>query len=120
VEEGVAPGHQIHADPMYGAVSWANFTAAMAAPALGVARGFLGVYEDRLRSKSGSIDDGFTINMARFAQSAAIVDAVHALTLQNATRYARVPAREVGRDVRAKCRRDQAFTAQTARRAVNT
>ena len=40
VEEGVAPGHRIHANPMYGAISWANFTAAMAAPALGVARGF--------------------------------------------------------------------------------
>jgi len=42
------------------------------------------------------------------------------VTLQNAERFARVPAREVGRDIRAKCRRDQAFTAQTARKAVNT
>ena len=39
---------------MYGAISWANFTAAMAAPALGVARGFLAAYEDRLRSKSSA------------------------------------------------------------------
>jgi alkylation response protein AidB-like acyl-CoA dehydrogenase len=45
---------------------------------------------------------------------------VHALTLQNATRFARVPAKEVGRDIRAKLRRDMAFTAQTARQAVNT
>jgi alkylation response protein AidB-like acyl-CoA dehydrogenase len=97
VEEGVAPGHRIHANPMYGAVSWANFTAAMAAPALGVARGFLGVYEDRLRSKSSAIDDSLTVNMARYARAAAMVDAVHAVTLQNATRYGRLPAREVGR-----------------------
>jgi 3-hydroxy-9,10-secoandrosta-1,3,5(10)-triene-9,17-dione monooxygenase len=92
----------------------------MAAPALGVARGFLAAYEDRLRSKSGNIDDGLTVNMARYANAAAMVDAAHALTLQNAERYARLPAREVGREVRARCRRDQAFTAQTARKAVNT
>jgi len=120
VEEGIAPGHQVHSDPMYGAISWANFTAAMAAPALGVARGFLAAYEDRLRSKSSNIDDGLTVNMARYANAAAMVDAAHALTLQNAERYARVPAREVGRDIRGKCRRDQAFTAQSARKAVNT
>jgi 3-hydroxy-9,10-secoandrosta-1,3,5(10)-triene-9,17-dione monooxygenase len=119
VEEGIAPGHLIHSNPMYGAISWANFTAAMAAPALGVARGFLAAYEDRLRSKSANIDDGLTVNMARYANSAAMVDAAHALTLQNAERYARVPAREVGRDIRGKCRRDQAFTAQTSRKAVN-
>jgi 3-hydroxy-9,10-secoandrosta-1,3,5(10)-triene-9,17-dione monooxygenase len=119
VEDGVAPGQQVHSNPMYGAISWANFTAAMAAPALGAARGFLAAYEDRLRSKSSSIDDGLTVNMARYANAAATVDAVQALTLQNAERYAYVPAREVGQEFRAKCRRDQAFTAQSARKAVN-
>src|SRR5262249_15409574 len=108
-----------HPHPMYGAISWANFTAAMAAPAIGVARGFLASYQDRLSGKSSAIDDGLTVNMARYASAAAMVDAVHAVTLQNATRFARVPAKEVGRDIRAKCRRDQAFTAQTARKAVN-
>ncbi|HEY2596674.1 MAG TPA: acyl-CoA dehydrogenase family protein [Chloroflexota bacterium] len=119
VEEGVAPGQQVHSNPMYGAISWANFTGAMAAPALGAARGFLASYEDRLRSKSSNVDDGLTVNMARYAHAAATVDAVHALTQQNAERFARLPAREVGREVRAKCRRDQAFTAQSARKAVN-
>jgi 3-hydroxy-9,10-secoandrosta-1,3,5(10)-triene-9,17-dione monooxygenase len=84
------------------------------------ARGFLAAYEDRLRAKSSTIDDGLTVTMARCANAAAMVDAAHALTLQNAERYARVPAREVGNDVRARCRRDQAFSAQTARKAVNT
>jgi 3-hydroxy-9,10-secoandrosta-1,3,5(10)-triene-9,17-dione monooxygenase len=119
VEEGVAPGQQVHSHPMYGAVSWANFTAAMAAPALGAARGFLAAYEDRLRSKSSTIDDGLTVNMARYAHAAASVDAALALTLQNAERYSRAPAREVSRETRAKCRRDMAFTAQAARKAVN-
>ena len=41
LEDGTAPGRQIHAHPMYGAISSANFTAAMAAPAVGAARGFL-------------------------------------------------------------------------------
>jgi 3-hydroxy-9,10-secoandrosta-1,3,5(10)-triene-9,17-dione monooxygenase len=119
VEEGVAPGQKVHSHPMYGAISWANFTAAMAAPALGVARGFLAAYEDRMRSKISNIDDGLTVNLSRYAQAAVMVDAAHALTLQNAERYARVPAREAGNDVRARCRRDQAFTAQSARKAIN-
>jgi alkylation response protein AidB-like acyl-CoA dehydrogenase len=119
VEDGIAPGRQLHSNPLYGGISWANFTAAMAAPALGAARGFLEAFEDRLRSKSTNIDDGLTINMSRYASASAMVDAAHALTLQNAERFARVPSREVGRDVRGRCRRDQAFTAQTARKAVN-
>jgi 3-hydroxy-9,10-secoandrosta-1,3,5(10)-triene-9,17-dione monooxygenase len=120
VEEGVAPGQRVHSDPMYGAISWANFTAAMAAPAVGAARGFLSAFEDRLRSKTSAIDDGLIVNMARYANAVAMVDSVHAVTLQNAERFARVPASQVGRDVRARCRRDQGFTAQTARKAVNT
>jgi 3-hydroxy-9,10-secoandrosta-1,3,5(10)-triene-9,17-dione monooxygenase len=91
----------------------------MAAPAIGVARGFLNAFRERLRAKSATIDDGLTINMVRYAQATAMVDSVHALTLQNAERFAHVPAREVNREARAKCRRDQAFTAQTARQAVN-
>src|SRR5690348_12164605 len=51
VESGAAPGQQINTNPMYGAISWANFTAAMAAPAVGAARGFLQAYLERLKSK---------------------------------------------------------------------
>lgn len=32
VEAGIAPGQRINTNPMYSAISWANFTAAMAAP----------------------------------------------------------------------------------------
>jgi alkylation response protein AidB-like acyl-CoA dehydrogenase len=120
IEDGIAPGLRIHSHPMYGAISSANFTAAMAAPALGVARGFLAAYQERLRAKSGNIDDGMTVNMARYASAASQVDAVHAVTLQNVQRFARVPAKQVSPEDRAKCRRDQAFTAQSARRAINT
>jgi alkylation response protein AidB-like acyl-CoA dehydrogenase len=118
-EDGISPGQRVHANPMYGAISWANFTAAMAAPAVGAARGFLATFEERLRGKMANIDDGLLVNMSRYAQAVAQVDAAYAVTLQNAQRYARVPARDVGNAIRAKCRRDQAFTAQTARKAVS-
>jgi 3-hydroxy-9,10-secoandrosta-1,3,5(10)-triene-9,17-dione monooxygenase len=119
LEDGQAPGRQINSHPMYAAISSANFTGAMAAPAVGAARGFLQAFEERLRSKSSNIDDGLLINMSRYAQAVAQVDAVHAVSLQNASRYRCLPALEVGSEVRAKCRRDQAFTAQTCRKTVN-
>jgi 3-hydroxy-9,10-secoandrosta-1,3,5(10)-triene-9,17-dione monooxygenase len=120
IEEGKTPGAKLHANPIYGAISSANFTAAMAAPAVGAAKGFLATFEERLRGKTSNIDDGTLVNLQRYAHSAALVDAVHAMTLQNAQRLARVPAMEVGQEERAKCRRDQAFTAQTSRKAINT
>jgi 3-hydroxy-9,10-secoandrosta-1,3,5(10)-triene-9,17-dione monooxygenase len=120
LEDGTAPGRQVNAHPMYGAISSANFTAAMAAPAVGVARGFLEAFEQRLRTKSSNIDDGLTINMARYALAVAQVDAVHATTVRNALRLNCVPAANVPTVERARCRRDQAFTAQSARKAVNT
>ena len=119
IEEGESPGKAIHSNPMYGAISSANFTAAMAAPAVGAARGFLRTYFERLKSKSSNVDDGLTVNFARWAAAAAEVDSVHALTLQNANRYSRIPARQVSSEERAKCGRDQAFTAQTCRKVAN-
>jgi alkylation response protein AidB-like acyl-CoA dehydrogenase len=119
LEDGRAPGRQINPHPMYGAISSANFTAAMAAPAVGAARGFLQTFEDRLKSKSSNIDDGLIINMARYAQAVAQVDSVHAVSLVNAQRLRCLPAQEVTSEDRARCRRDQAFTAQTCRKTVN-
>jgi 3-hydroxy-9,10-secoandrosta-1,3,5(10)-triene-9,17-dione monooxygenase len=119
LEDGHAPGRQINTHPMYGAISSANFTAAMAAPAIGAARGFLERFEERLRSKSSNVDDGLLVNMARFAQASAQVDAVHATALSNAARLCCLPAQEVPTEDRAKCRRDNAFIAQSCRKAVN-
>jgi alkylation response protein AidB-like acyl-CoA dehydrogenase len=120
IEDGAGPGRKVNTHPMYGAISSGNFTAAMAAPAVGAARGFLAAYEERLRSKTSNVDDGLTINMSRYAQAVAQIDAVHAMSLQNAQRYALVPARNVTPEDRAKCPRDQAFTAQTLRKTVNS
>jgi 3-hydroxy-9,10-secoandrosta-1,3,5(10)-triene-9,17-dione monooxygenase len=123
IQQGTAPGREVNANPMYGAVSTANFTAAMAAPAIGAARGLLRSYAGKLRSRAGRDGagaPGLGISMARYAAAVAQVDAVHALTLENARQFSRVPAAEVGPEGRAKCRRDTAFTAQQARKAANT
>jgi alkylation response protein AidB-like acyl-CoA dehydrogenase len=126
---GTAPGVRINEHPMYCGLATANFTAAMAAPAIGAARGFLRAFEDRLRAKvvsgDGAVNSPYSAagqftTMARYAAAAAEVDAVHALTLQDAARYSTLPAREVGKEVRHRLRRNEAFSAQTARRAVNT
>ena len=70
---------------MYGAIRQANFTAARAAPAIGAARGLLAAYGEKLRPKAASAPT----SMARYAAVVAQVDAVQALTVQNAQRYAR-------------------------------
>lgn len=124
VKGGTAPGLQVNANPMYGGISTANFTAAMAAPAIGAARGLLRAFGERLRAKAGGADGvalpaGLGTSMARYAAATAQVDAVHALTLQNASRFSCVPAAKVSAEAKAKCRRDQAFTAQQSRRAAN-
>jgi 3-hydroxy-9,10-secoandrosta-1,3,5(10)-triene-9,17-dione monooxygenase len=115
LQRGTSPGRAVNDHPMYGGISQANFTAAMAAPAIGAARGLLAAYAAKLRPKAANA----TTSMARYAAVAAQVDAVHALTLQNAQRFSRVPAAEVGPQDRAKCKRDYAYTAQQSRRAAN-
>src|SRR6185437_6780059 len=119
IQRGTAPGRAVNPHPMYGAISQANFTAAMAAPAIGAARGLLAAYADKLRPKAASTTASATTSMARYAAVAAQVDAVHALTLQNARRYSTAPAAEVGPEGRAKCKRDYAYTAQQSRKAAN-
>jgi alkylation response protein AidB-like acyl-CoA dehydrogenase len=116
IQRGASPGRAVNPHPMYGAIAQANFTAAMAAPAIGAARGLLAAYADKLRRKAGTA----TTSMARYAAASAQVDAVHALTVANAQRYSRLPATAVGPDGRAKCRRDYAYAAQQSRQAANT
>jgi alkylation response protein AidB-like acyl-CoA dehydrogenase len=128
VKQGTSPGLQVNSNPMYGAISTANFTAAMAAPAIGAARGLLRAFGEKLQSKAGGGQPevngpyrvaGLDTTMARYAAAVARVDAVHALILQNAQRLSRVPAAKVSAEAQAKCRRDQAFAAQQSRKAAN-
>jgi alkylation response protein AidB-like acyl-CoA dehydrogenase len=121
VDEGRAPGRAIHSHPMYGAISSANFTAAMAAPAVGAARGFLELFEERLRGKvAKSIDDQVAANMIRYAGAAAQIDALQTVMKDDARRLRCVPATEVPQSERSRCRRNHAFAAQTSRKTVNS
>ncbi|MBV8085836.1 MAG: hypothetical protein JO247_13585, partial [Chloroflexi bacterium] len=125
IEAGTSPGSQIHDHGMYCAPSTANFTAAMGSPAVGAAKGFLELFEQRLASRVKVADtpaptaDGYIANMSRFAAACSQLEALHALTRQNAARYSAVPASTVTISQRMACMRDQAFSAQIARRTVN-
>jgi 3-hydroxy-9,10-secoandrosta-1,3,5(10)-triene-9,17-dione monooxygenase len=128
VEWGNAPGRELNTHPMYGAVSYANFTGAMSAPAIGAARGFVEAVVARHESKAKSVVDStnnpylsnsLSTTLARVADCAAEIDAMHSLLLVDAQRYARTPAKDVTQVERQRLRRDSAFTAQRARRAVN-
>jgi alkylation response protein AidB-like acyl-CoA dehydrogenase len=125
---GAAPGTEVNTHPMYYGPVSANFTAAMAAPAIGAATGFLEMFEERIAGKakpqeqatnSPYLPEGLGTTMARYSHAAALVDSVHALTLWNANRYSRTPAKDVSFADQMKCTRDQTHTAQTSRRAVN-
>ena len=127
VETGTAPGREVNTHPMYGAVSSANFTGAMSAPALGAARGFVEAVLAKHQAKASVVastnnpyvGDGLSTTLARLADSAAEIDAMHAMLLLDAQRYATTPAKDVGPEERARLRRNSAFTAQHARRAAN-
>jgi alkylation response protein AidB-like acyl-CoA dehydrogenase len=127
VDAGMAPGREVNTHPMYGAVSNANFTGAMSAPAIGAAKGLVETIQAKMASKVQTITgtnnpyvaEGLSTNMARFAHAAAQVDAAHALLLIDAQQFARVPAKDVTVEERQRLRRNSTFTAQQARRAAN-
>jgi 3-hydroxy-9,10-secoandrosta-1,3,5(10)-triene-9,17-dione monooxygenase len=125
IEAGTSPGAAIHDNKVYCAPSTANFTAAMGAPALGAARGFVRLYEERLRSKVTAenpppVADGLTANMSRFASACCQLDAFQAISHENARRYSAAPSQSVPMLQRMALMRDQAYGAQTSRRVVNT
>jgi 3-hydroxy-9,10-secoandrosta-1,3,5(10)-triene-9,17-dione monooxygenase len=121
LQRGTTPGREVNTHPMYGGVSTANFTAAMAAPAIGAARGLLAAYGAKLSGKAATdaAAPGLGVSMARYAALSAQLDAAHALALANAARFSTAPAAAVSAVDRAKCRRDQAYAAQQARQAAN-
>lgn len=129
-ENGTAPGARLHDNPMYCGTSTVNFTAAMAAPAMGIAKGFVELFAARLAEKSGATPPGPQLNSpylssgqgataARLAEASAQLDAAFALARDHARRFSAVPAADVALADRSRFRRDQAFCAQAARRVVN-
>jgi 3-hydroxy-9,10-secoandrosta-1,3,5(10)-triene-9,17-dione monooxygenase len=63
------------------------------------------------------MDQGATV--VRYTTASTQLDAARALLMENARRFSRTPADQVSFLDRARCRRDHAFAAQTARQAVN-
>jgi alkylation response protein AidB-like acyl-CoA dehydrogenase len=127
VAAGEAPGREVNTHPMYGAPEPANFTGAMSVPAIGAATGLVELFRERMGSRiqvpedtnSPYLPEGMPQTMTRLAHASATVDSCRALMTLNAQRYARRPASEVPIEEEMRLRRDQTFTAQQARRAVN-
>jgi alkylation response protein AidB-like acyl-CoA dehydrogenase len=127
VAAGEAPGREVNTHPMYGAPEPANFTGAMSVPAIGAAMGLIELFRDRLGSRiqipestnSPYLPEGMSQTLARLANASATVDAARAVMMLNAERYARRPVQTVPLEEDMRLRRDMAFTAQLARRAVN-
>jgi alkylation response protein AidB-like acyl-CoA dehydrogenase len=121
---GSSPGARFHANPQYGAPSVCIFTPPLAGTAVGAARGFLHAFEERLRSRLAVADaqqaGEQAGTMIRWAKACADVDAARAMLLENARRFSRTPASQVNEIDRARCRRDQAYSATIARQAVNS
>jgi alkylation response protein AidB-like acyl-CoA dehydrogenase len=128
IAAGQPPGREVNTHPMYGAPEPANFTGAMSVPAVGAAVGLIDQFLQRLGSKievpettnSPYLPEGMPQTMSRLSQASATIDSARALMLLNAQRYARRPVTEVPIEQDMRLRRDTAFAAQTARRAVNT
>ena len=127
VAAGEAPSREVNTHPMYGAPEPANFTGAMSVPAIGAAIGLIELFRERLGSRiqvpedinSPYLPEGMSQTLARLANASATVDAARAVMTLNAERYARRPVQTVPIEEDMRLRRDMAFTAQLARRAVN-
>jgi alkylation response protein AidB-like acyl-CoA dehydrogenase len=121
---GTAPGAQFHTNSQYGAASVCIFTPPLAGTAIGAARGFLRAFDERLRARLAVADaqqaGEQVATIIRWARACADVDAARAVLLENARRFSRTPASQVDEIDKARCRRDQAFSAMLARQAVNS
>jgi 3-hydroxy-9,10-secoandrosta-1,3,5(10)-triene-9,17-dione monooxygenase len=124
MQAGTSPGTLLHSNPQYAADFMCIASPPLAGTALGAARGFFRVFEQRLQSKLAGAtaqqahDQAGT--MMRWAKSNADVDAARALLLENAKRFSRTPSSQVSELDKAKCRRDQAYSAAISREAVNS
>jgi len=120
---GIAPGARIHSGVLYQAGYEFVFSLPVGMPALGPARAFLKVFQERIKTRiegdSPVLAREAMMSLQRLAQASAEIDAAHALLLQNVRRYCFAPAGQFTDLDRTKCRRDTAYSAQLCRRAVN-
>lgn len=128
-DAGLTPGSLVNTNPMYSALPDVNLSAAMAAPAIGAAKGLLDEFGGKLERKFGRASGndappvaatGMETTLSRYSDASARLDAAQALMRSNARLYSEVPAGSVSGEMRAKFRRDRAFAAQESRRAANS
>jgi 3-hydroxy-9,10-secoandrosta-1,3,5(10)-triene-9,17-dione monooxygenase len=121
---GTSPGAVLHGNPQYAAASVCIFTPPLAATALGAARGFLAAFDARFRQRLANADPSLAaeqaVTMSRYGRACADIDAARDVLLGNATRFSRRPSNDLTELDKAKCRRDQAYSATIAREAVNS
>jgi alkylation response protein AidB-like acyl-CoA dehydrogenase len=121
---GTSPGARFHANPQYAAPAVCIFTPPLAGTAIGAARGFLQAFDQKMRTRLAVADPQQAgeqaATMIRWAKACADIDAARAVLLENARRYSRTPASQVGELDSARCRRDQAYAATMSRQAVNS
>jgi alkylation response protein AidB-like acyl-CoA dehydrogenase len=121
---GTSPGAQFHDNSQYSAGSVCIFTPPLAGTAIGAARGFLRAFDERLRARLATADPAqsgeHAATLIRWAKACADVDAARAVLIENARRYSRIPANRLEEVEKARCRRDQAYSATLCRQAVNS
>jgi 3-hydroxy-9,10-secoandrosta-1,3,5(10)-triene-9,17-dione monooxygenase len=122
-DEGTSEGARLHANLQYSVSSSTIFGIPVAAPSIGIARAFVRAFEERLRPRLNMTDSGLAMDqgatVVRYTTASTQIDAARALLMENARRFSRTRAEQVSFIDRTRCRRDHAFAAQMARKAVN-
>jgi 3-hydroxy-9,10-secoandrosta-1,3,5(10)-triene-9,17-dione monooxygenase len=120
---GTAAGSRLHPGVLFQAASDFTFSLPGAMPSVGAARGYLRLFEQRLRSRiEGNnpvlVREAMT-HLPRLALAAADIDAAYAVLEHDVRAFCFAPASSFDDVDRARCRRDCAYAARTCRRAVN-
>jgi len=125
VQGGITPGSSANSGPLYRIPLLPAFGYVVAGAALGIAQGaldlFTGADRERLASYSGRMLTDFHSVQARVAEAAASIDAARRLLLGNCADIMADAVRAEAPSLleKARLRRDAAFAAQLARRAVD-
>jgi len=123
VQGGASPGTGVNPGPLYRIPVLPTFGYVVAGVALGIAQGALDLFEreNRLTSYSGRMLADFGSVHARVAEAGASIDAARRILLGNCADIMADAAREAPPSLleKVRLRRDVAFAAQLARRAVD-
>jgi 3-hydroxy-9,10-secoandrosta-1,3,5(10)-triene-9,17-dione monooxygenase len=121
---GRSPGAMLHRGVLYQAAIDFVYSLPVGMPVVGVARGFVAAYQERVRARiAGSnavLAREAMHTLPRLAQASTEVEAAYALLRHVVQRYCFAPASAFDDLDRARCRGDTSYAAQMCRRAVNS